>query len=556
MKSELLLAVTIGLLFLMLISTCVSVSKITCYDVEYLLSQRKSLRNWSEEPVEDETIKTICRNSFGSGFNLAGLELYLSNSTASYKYDKEHHVLVPKTSDKRYQLSLEIGQMYLSTAPCIITVIVDGDIEPDILSANLKAGILTQNLYLLALRHNMGGTCVAHRIYYEEIARNIQEHLDLGKSQKPLILFPIGYPITDQSCPPGDLQATAGNLPTPLESNIDVMSLFARSHQLSVAWENKSVSQQKLSNILWATYGYSLLGTGHRTVPSAYGEYPFQIYICNQTGVYNYVSESHSLDLVIFSDIRSTVVDKAKLPHYMKNAPVLLIFCWNSNVGIQNASDSDSKGRFIRIGYGCCFQNLYLSATAWDIGVSEPICISNHDALGDKLADHLSCAIYPMFAIGIGEVFDVLKQVHEVSYEEKIYYIFTYSDSTISDLTFVPSDRQISFKFSQDLKEVGFCNVTIPKALLESELSTAWKIEVDGEVVPFQTSFDDSNTYLYFSYLHGDHEVKISRILEARGFHIEIILCLALFLVAIVIAFVIRKIELLKKKLSTAEGKA
>jgi len=363
-----------------------------------------SIRNWSDAPIEDEIMKTICKNSFASAFDLEGMELYISNSTGTYQYDKEHNQLVLKTSgDLRYQLGVDIGQTDVANAPYIITLIYNDEIEPSPLDANRKGGIIVQNLYILAIRHNLGGVCVGDRIYDEEVATNIQEHLGLAENLKPILLFPIGHLAADQSYPTGDLQATTGNLPTPLESAMDVMELFQKSQQLSTAWENISVSPQKLSNMLWATYGYSLLGTGHRTVPSACDEYPFQIYVCNETGVYNYTAESHSLHQTSSIDKRSDIIKHANAPEYLEKAPALLLFCWNSQVGTHNASDSDSGGRFINVGYGCCLQNLYLSATLWNISISSPFHTYNYDTLRTDLSDTPLPNIYPMYLIGIDE---------------------------------------------------------------------------------------------------------------------------------------------------------
>jgi len=97
------------------------------------------------------------------------------------------------------------------------------------------------------------------------------------------------------------------------------------------------------------------------------------------------------------------VVMHAGAPEYLEKAPALLLFCWNSQVGTHNASDSDSGGRFINVGYGCCFQNLYLSATVWNISISSPFQTYNYDALRTDLSDQPLPNIYPMYLIGIGE---------------------------------------------------------------------------------------------------------------------------------------------------------
>ena len=129
-------------------------------------------------------------------------------------------------------------------------------------------------------------------------------------------------------------------------------------------------------------------------------------YTSNETGVYNYTAESHSLYQTSFVDKRSDVVKHANAPEYLEKAPALLVFCWNSQVGTHNASDSDSAGRFINVGYGCCLQNLYLSATIWNISISTPFYTDNHDTLRTDLSNLPLPNIYPMYLIGLGETYE------------------------------------------------------------------------------------------------------------------------------------------------------
>lgn len=402
MKKKLLIAIATIFVFLVLTSSlaiCVAGTSL-----EYVLSQRMSVRNWSDAPVEEEIINSICKNSFASAFDLEGMELYISNSTGTYQYDKEYNQFVLKISgDLRHQLGVDIGQTFVANAPYIMTIVCNDEIEPSSLDANRKGGIIAQNLQILAIRHNLGGVCVGDGIYDNEVMTNMQYHLGLGENREVIALFPIGYLTTGQTYPTNNLEATTGNMPTPFEANMDMLELFQDPHEQSLTWQNIGVSQQKLSNMLWATYGYSLLGTEHRTIPSAYGEYPFQIYVCDETGVYNYTAESHSLHQTSSLDKRSDIIMHANAPKYLEEAPMLLIFCWNSQVGTNNASDSDSGGRFINVEYGCCLQNLYLSANLWGIGVSSPIYMSNYGALRIDLSELSLSNVYPMYLIGLGE---------------------------------------------------------------------------------------------------------------------------------------------------------
>ncbi len=369
--------------------------------LEYVLSQRMSIRNWKNAPIEDEIMRTVCLNSFVSVFDLKGMELYISNSSGIYQFRKDSNQFSLKSSeDVRNQLASDIDQNFVSYAPCIVAIVWNNEIESNELFAFRKAGIIAQSLYILSIRFGLGGVSVGGAIYTSDRTARIQGHLGLPSNIKPAMLFPVGYLPEGQDYPSGLLQPTSGNLPSPVEFDIDVLGVYQRS---AIWSESISVSQQQMSSILWSMYGYSLLGTGHRTVPSAYGEYPFQIFVCNVTGVYNYTATLHSLHQTVYVDRRSEVVRNSGGKEYMENAPALLVICWNSQVGTHNASDAGSGGRFINVEIGCCIQNLYLFATLLNMSITPIVTTSNHASLRTDLSSSpLEDAVYPMYLIALG----------------------------------------------------------------------------------------------------------------------------------------------------------
>jgi len=379
----------------------------TLTSLEYVISQRQSFHPtaaaWDKSiPISSDLMKTVCKNAFSSGFNLSGITLYWANSTVCYKYDQiTNSFVLHVDGDKKPQLASDVGQA-VDNAPCIIIIVWDSQTETDHFVASRKSGFIVQNLYLVAALNNLGGCCVGAGIYQGSVTANIQAHLSLAPNLKPMYLFPIGFLKAGFSYPTGDLTKTSGNLPSPLESDRNISDVFNEKKDLATAWGD-TLSQQRLSNLLWSMYGYSLLGTGHRTVPTSYGVYPFQIYVCNGSGTYNYIASTHSLSKINSIDKRATIVDHAGAHGYMKDAPALIVVCWNSLGGSSNASDSDSKGRFINTNVGCCFQNLYLSANVWNIGISEIAYTTNYEALRNDITDPLPSYVYPMYLVGVGE---------------------------------------------------------------------------------------------------------------------------------------------------------
>jgi len=93
------------------------------------------------------------------------------------------------------------------------------------------------------------------------------------------------------------------------------------------------------------------------------------------------------------------------------------------------------------------------------------------------------------------------------TWEETQYNIYVLSNSTASHFSFDPKDTLIQFNLECENGTTGFCNVTIPKDMLNTEDS--WTVLVDGTSVTPIIEEDASSTYLYFTYNHSSKTVKI-----------------------------------------------
>jgi len=79
------------------------------------------------------------------------------------------------------------------------------------------------------------------------------------------------------------------------------------------------------------------------------------------------------------------------------------------------------------------------------------------------------------------------------------------SNSTVSEFVFSQPDKEISFNVSGEAG-IGFCNVTIPKALLYGE---PWTVLMDGASVSSIITENATHTSLYFTYTHSTHTIQI-----------------------------------------------
>jgi len=93
------------------------------------------------------------------------------------------------------------------------------------------------------------------------------------------------------------------------------------------------------------------------------------------------------------------------------------------------------------------------------------------------------------------------------TWEETQYNVYVLSNSTASHFSFDPEDTLIQFNLECENGTTGFCNVTIPKDMLNTEDS--WTVLVDGASVTPIVNEDATGTYLYFAYNHSAKTVEI-----------------------------------------------
>jgi len=91
---------------------------------------------------------------------------------------------------------------------------------------------------------------------------------------------------------------------------------------------------------------------------------------------------------------------------------------------------------------------------------------------------------------------------------EETFIVSAESNSTVSNFAFNQPDKTIIFDVTGSADTIGFCNVTIPKALLHAAPSD-WTVLIDGASVPLTMTENATHSCLYFTYAHSTHEVQI-----------------------------------------------
>jgi len=125
----------------------------------------------------------------------------------------------------------------------------------------------------------------------------------------------------------------------------------------SRSFDNRAVSQQQLSNLLWAAFGINR-SDGKRTAPSAMNKQETDIYVLLKSGVYVYDASTNQLVIVSPDDVRNY----AGSQDFIKDAPVQIILVANlSKLGNGNESEKLNTA-YIDAGY--ISQNIYLYCTS------------------------------------------------------------------------------------------------------------------------------------------------------------------------------------------------
>jgi len=92
--------------------------------------------------------------------------------------------------------------------------------------------------------------------------------------------------------------------------------------QTSREFSAKNISQQQLSNLLWAACGVNRPDLKKRTAPSAMNYQEIDVYVSTAEGLYLYNAEKQNLTEILKGDIRA----KTGIQEFVKTAPVNLIY--------------------------------------------------------------------------------------------------------------------------------------------------------------------------------------------------------------------------------------
>jgi len=127
----------------------------------------------------------------------------------------------------------------------------------------------------------------------------------------------------------------------------------------------------------------------------------------------------------------------------------------------------------------------------------------NGDGIGDTLLPHLGIDDFPLV-----ELWSETRIFNAYTWKGVNYQVTTQSNNTVASFSFSLSTKQISFNVTGPTGNVGYCNITIPKTLLQGNPYQASIDEKAASSVSVTETADE--TSLYFVYDLTTHGVKVT----------------------------------------------
>lgn len=138
-----------------------------------------------------------------------------------------------------------------------------------------------------------------------------------------------------------------------MESGKPLMQVL-KDRRSSRTFSPAMLSEQLLSNMLWAAFGVNRPDSGKRTAPSARNWQEIDIYVATADGLYLYDAKAHALKPVLAKDIRAMTGRQ----RYVKDAPVNLIYV--ADFARMGKATADEKVFYSAADTGFISQNVYL----------------------------------------------------------------------------------------------------------------------------------------------------------------------------------------------------
>lgn len=149
-------------------------------------------------------------------------------------------------------------------------------------------------------------------------------------------------------------------------------------------FQDKQLTFEQLSQILWVAQGVTDEKTGFRAAPSAGALYPLEIYIVIgsarggsasggksgveelERGIYHYIPDGHKLEVHLAKDVKNELYEASLSQEAVLQAPVSLVIA--AEYERTTVKYGERGIRYVWLEAGHAAQNVYLKVTALGLG--------------------------------------------------------------------------------------------------------------------------------------------------------------------------------------------
>jgi len=138
------------------------------------------------------------------------------------------------------------------------------------------------------------------------------------------------------------------------------LKLLAK-RESSRSFSSKPLSDQTLSNLLWAAFGINRPESGKRTAPTANNKQEMDVYVVMERGIYLYDAEVNMLKWVAPGDHRGIMGSQS----FVKDAPLNLVYV--ADFAKSGARSNEDKLLYAAAATGFISENVYLYCASADL---------------------------------------------------------------------------------------------------------------------------------------------------------------------------------------------
>ncbi len=216
-----------------------------------------------------------------------------------------------------------------------------------------------------------------------------------------MLLFSAAAPAaSDQLSEPS---AGAIKLPRPVSDGKISLERALTERRSVRQYRDIPLSLSDLAQLLWAAQGVTGAG-GRRTVPSAGALYPLDVSVAAvkvtglSAGIYSYDPGRHELRMTAKGDARSELSKAAMGQSTIKDAAAVVVL---SAVYERTTAKYGERGiRYVHMEAGHAAQNVYLQATALDLGT---VAVGAFDDSEVREVMHMTAREHPLYLMPVGK---------------------------------------------------------------------------------------------------------------------------------------------------------